>query len=225
VKNDPPIKEDGEKTMNILEEKYKLDKVKNNLIKKIAERDQLIRLRDEIAKKIENIDIESLEKQNIILQKLGEKQRFQACKKLEELCTFALQYSLSANYEMEIELGKYRGKPSADVYIKKVDSDVRTSPIDGNGGGVADIISVALRFVTMQVHDPFIDGPVLMDEPYKMVSEEFIPMVSEFMKKLSVDFGRQIVISTHNKFLSQVGNQIRVSMGPNNESEVFTQEL
>jgi hypothetical protein len=45
------------------------------------------------------------------------------------------------------------------------------------------------------------------------------------MKKLSVDFGRQIILSTHNKFLSQVGNQIRVSMGPNNESEVDVQEL
>lgn len=211
--------------MNIVEEAYKFNVIKSNVIKKAAERDQLIRLRDEISKKISEIDIDSLEKQNIILQKIGEKQRIQSCKKLEELCTFALQYSLSSNYKMEIELGKYRGKPSADVYIRKIDSGVRTSPIDGNGGGVADIVSVALRFVTMQVHDPFIDGPVLMDEPYKMVSEEFIPMVSEFMKKLSTDFGRQIILSTHNKFLSQVGNQIRVSMGEDNESEIEIKEL
>lgn len=215
----------GGTDLNILETRDGLDQIKDDLIRKTAERDQLIRIKDELAEKISSIDIDSLQQQNIVLQKLSENQRQKACKKLEELGTFALQYSLSTNYEMEIELGKFRGKPSADVYIKKIDSGVRTSPINGNGGGVIDIISVALRFVTMQAFDPFIDGPIIMDEPYKMVSKEFMPMISEFMKKLSEDFGRQIILSTHNEFLSQVDNQIRISMGENNESEVEIQTV
>jgi DNA repair exonuclease SbcCD ATPase subunit len=215
----------GGTKMNIHELQHQFSQIKEKYTKKTAERDQLLKMKDEIFEKMSAIDIESLEKVSSILQKLSEKQRYQACKKLESLCTFALQYSLSTNYEMEIDLSKFRGKPSADVYIKKIDSGIRTSPIDGNGGGVIDIVSIALRFVTMQVHEPFIDGPVILDEPYKMVSKEFIPMISEFMKKLSSDFGRQIILSTHNEFLSQVDNQIRVSMGDNNESEVDIQKI
>lgn len=211
--------------MNVSTLQHQFNLLRDSYVKKTAERDQLLKTREDIKDRMNLIDIESLEQASIILQKLSEKQRQQACKKLEELCTFALQYSLSTNYEMDIELSKFRGKPSADVYIKKIDSGIRTSPIDGNGGGVIDIVSIALRFVTMQVHEPFIDGPIILDEPYKMVSKDFIPMISEFMKKLSNDFGRQIILSTHNEFLSQVDNQIKVSMGANNESEVSVSKI
>jgi ABC-type lipoprotein export system ATPase subunit len=45
-------------------------------------------------------------------------------------------------------------------------------------------------------------------------------MVAELIAKMSADFGRQIIISTHNDFLAQTCNQIYVSMGENNESKV-----
>jgi hypothetical protein len=203
--------------MELLDKYRDLEK---RFITKTANRDQLLGIRDELNFKIISIDIENLEKANILLQKLSEKQRKTACQKLQELCTYALQYSLGPNYEMQIEMSKERGKPAADIYVLKKDTGTRTSPLDANGGGVVDIVSNAIRLVTMQVYEPFIDGPIFLDEPYKMVSKEFIPMVAELIAKMSADFGRQIIISTHNDFLAQTCNQIYVSMGENNESKV-----
>jgi len=193
----------------------------HQFIVRTTEKKQLLKKKNELEESINDIDIESLEKCNFLLQKMSEKQREKACIKLQELCTYALQYSLSDNYESIIEITKYRNKPAVNLYIKKVGSDMKTSPEDSNGGGIVDIISMALRFVTMQILEPQIDGPIILDEPYKMVSEEHIPMISNFIKNLSIDFGRQVILCTHNKFLSQVADkQIFVTMGENNNSIV-----
>lgn len=163
--------------------------------------------------KIEALGLADVEQASVVLQKLSELQRNRAKEKLQSLCTYALQYAISPDYEMEIEMGKSRGVPSAEMFIVKKGSNTRTSPLEGNGGGIVDIISLALRYVVMQIHHPPVDGPIIMDEPCKMVSAEYIPMISEFMKKLSADFDRQIILCTHNEYLANVSEKkIHVSI-------------
>lgn len=197
-----------------------INRLTNIFISRKAEKNQFILTKESIEAKLASIDVDSLEKVNIVLHKMCEKQRAEACQRLQDLGTYALQYALNQNYQMKIELGEFRKKPCADVYIVK-DTGTKTSPADSNGGGVVDIISMALRFVTMQVYEPFIDGPIILDEPCKMVSEEYIPMISNFIKNLSSDFGRQIILCTHNKYLAQISDkQILVKMGEENRSIV-----
>ena len=188
---------------------------KNSVKKSLEERLEGIRL------KLSEVDILSLEKAGLVLNKVSKLQRENAKDKLQKLCTHALQYSLSPNYEMIIELGESRGKPSAEVFIRKIDTNTLTEPVSGNGGGVIDIISMAIRVMTIQIHEPFIDGPIILDEPYKMVSKEYIPLISDFIKKMSEDLGRQIILCTHNEFLAQIADkQILVSNDSKNESVV-----
>lgn len=163
----------------------------------------------DLEKEIEKIDLMSYEEAEMILEKLSEKQRTEACKKLEELCTFALQYAISPDLEAKIEISRLRGKPAAQLYILNKKTGLESSPMDSNGGGVVDIVSTALRYIVTEVwSDPAINGPVVLDEAYKHLSKEYTPLIANFLQEISRDFDRQTILCTHNDFISQTADKI-----------------
>ena len=189
--------------MNISELRKQVNSARTSLEIKKNKVETLGARKESLEKKIEELEIDKLEQASLILQKLSEKQREVAKTRLEELGTQALQYSLGNNYRMVIELSESRKRPQAFLYVIDDDKGIKTSPLDDNAGGIIDIISIALRLVVLQAHEPTIDGPIILDEPFKMVSKEYIPMLSDFLKKISNDFGRQIIMVTHNEFLAE----------------------
>lgn len=164
---------------------------------------RLLAEKKDIEKRIGEINVSDYEKALYVLQKLSETQRNAAKESLEELGTQALQYSMGSNYEMKIDIDNTKKRPQAFLYVRDIANDMETDPLEENGGGIVDIISIALKVITLQVSDPVIDGPLIFDEPFKMVSKEYIPMLAEFLKKISKDFSRQIIMSTHNEYLAE----------------------
>ena len=76
-----------------------------------------------------------------------------------------------------------------------------------------DIISLALRIAFLQVHKPKIEGPLILDEPAKHVSEDYIFNVADFLKRTSEMFNRQIIMVTHNNHLASIStNAYKVYM-------------
>lgn len=201
-------------TTAVYEANQMVGDLRNKLVTRQTLRDETMRRLAKAQQDLKELDTASIEQCNILFQKMSDQQRQAACQKLEELCTYALQYAISPNYEMRLDLRTLRNKPAAELSIIKKDTGVRSSPLESSGGGIVDILSTALRFITMEVwQNPPIDGPVILDEAYKHVSREYIPLVSSFLKKLQRDFGRQILLCTHNEYLSQVADsQICVTM-------------
>ena len=189
--------------MNVIELRKQVNTARTNLEIKKNKVEILTKRKEDLERKIDELELDKLEQVSLILQKLSEKQREIAKMRLEELGTQALQYSLGSNYRMVIELSESRKRPQAFLFVIDEDKGIKTSPLDDNGGGIIDIISIALRLVVLQAHEPAIDGPIILDEPFKMVSKEYIPMLSDFLKKISNDFGRQIIMVTHNEFLAE----------------------
>jgi DNA repair exonuclease SbcCD ATPase subunit len=193
------------------------------IVKRSKEKDALNK-KEELERELSSLRLADLEKCLAVLQKMSAKQRDLARARLEGLGTAALQYSMGSNYKMEIEIPPSKKKPQAKVFIVNKSTGAKTDPMEANGGGVVDIVSIALRFVVMQNYVPFIDGPIIMDEPFKMVSKEYIPMLSEFIKNISQDFGRQIIIVTHNEYLAAMADcRIRIAMDDNNVSIAFVE--
>jgi len=201
----------------------KLSTLEKSLAVKRSKEQELLAEKEKLEKDIEDLKITDYEKCGMLLKRMSGKQKKIACVRLEELGTAALQYSLGPDYEMKIHYfeGKGNSKPYLDTKIKDRVTGIETDPIDENGGGVVDIVSIALRLVVMQTYEPTIDGPILMDEPFKMVSKEFIPMLSQFTKNVSQDFGRQIIMVTHNEYLAAMtDSKIYVTMDKNKISVV-----
>lgn len=194
-----------------------LDSLFKDLTVKRAREEQLLQKKEVIENKIAELNIETLEQASAVLQKLSENQRNLAKVRLEELATQALRYSIGGEYSVIIELEDIRKRPQANVFIYKNENGEEPTeedledPFNDNGGGLVDIISTAIKLVVAQAQDIPIEGPLILDEPFKMLSKEYVPLMSDFIKRISKDFGRQIIVVTHQEFLAEsAGTKIRL---------------
>ncbi|MCG1011788.1 ATPase [Tepidanaerobacter sp. GT38] len=152
--------------------------------------------------------IDVLEQVRLLLQRASEYAREQIKQQIEMLVTHCLQFVFGPNLEFEIELSEVRGKTNAEFYVVSTYDDVKikTKPQDARGGGVVDVISLALRIAVIQSTDLYKDGPLILDEPAKHVSNEYINNVAQFLKQISDVFHRQIIMVTHNQYLSEIAD-------------------
>lgn len=173
--------------------------------KKDAIEQELAFKKEKIKEINDNLDV--LDKTNILLQKTSEYAREQAKYQIESLVTNCLQYVFDENMEFKIEISEAYGKPNAEFYVITNGLEtIKTKPEDSRGGGIIDIISLALRISFLQIHKPEVYGPLILDEPAKHVSEDFIFNVSEFLKQVSEMFNRQIIMVTHNNHLASIAD-------------------
>lgn len=188
-----------------------VDQLKTFLSRESGKRDRLLEEIKENQKKIEEADkkIDLLEKVNLVFKKSSEFARDQAKNQIENLVTNCLQFIFNSNIRFEIEISESYGKPNAEFYVitEFDDNTIKTKPEISRGGGIVDIVSLALRISFLQVHNPQIEGPLILDEPAKHVSEEYIYNVAEFLKETSKMFDRQIIMITHNNYLSEFADR------------------
>jgi len=52
-----------------------------------------------------------------------------------------------------------------------------------------------------------IKGPIILDEPAKHVSDDYITQVAEFLKQVTYMFNRQVIMVTHNRHLSEMADK------------------
>src|SRR5690606_13176740 len=160
---------------------------------------------EELRKKRELYD-----KVRTLLQTAAEHARVQAKEQMETLVTNALQYVFGPMFRFEIELSGHGGKPHAEFYVvtEWEGRTVRTKPQEARGGGVVDITSLALRVAFMESFRPRPEGPLILDEPGKHVSSEYVIPMLEFLKSTGDMFGRQIILVTHNPHLTEGAEQV-----------------
>lgn len=190
---------------------------KEYLTRELGKRDKVkeqLEMQREVLHKIE-IELDLLSKVSILFQKTSEFAREQAKNQIESLVTKCLQFIFESDIEFLIEIEEQRGKSNAEFYVINRIEDIliKTKPELSRGGGVVDIVSLALRIAFLQTHKPKIEGPLILDEPAKHVSDEFIFNVADFLKQTSELFNRQIIMVTHNHHLAAISsNAYRVEL-------------
>lgn len=209
-----------EKSLQKLEIDYNMKKNLKNRLKQ--------ELKDKKAKHAsieDNIDI--LEQVRLLLQHASEYAREQIKQQIEMLVTHCLQFVFGSNIEFSIELVESRGRAEAHFYvISNYDNHkIKTKPEDARGGGVVDVISLALRIAVIQSTNLSKDSPLILDEPAKHVSNEYIVNVAQFLKQISEVFNRQIIMVTHNHYLSEIADKAYVINLRDGVSEVSLYEL
>lgn len=159
-------------------------------------------------RRCEELEIEKLEKVVILLKKTSEYAREQTKQQIERLVTNCLRFVFENEVSFEIEFRETKTN-FADFYVidKYGDYHVKTDPETSRGGGIVDIVALALRVAFIQTGQPISEGPIILDEPAKHVSNEYIDKVSEFIKKLSESFQRQVIMVTHSQNLSAIGDR------------------
>ncbi|WP_422661651.1 ATP-binding protein (plasmid) [Paenibacillus sp. EC2-1] len=172
---------------------------------------------DEQAKLIKLMkEKEQLEMVTSLLVKTADAAREAGRKRMEKVVTKALQSVFGHDFTFEIELDEHGGKPVANFYVTTVDPTtgvmVRNEPQSSRGGGINDIIAFALQVAVLVVYnEPKIQGPVILDEPGKHVSEEYVIKFGEFLDFISKTFNRQILMITHQPHLAATADRTLVS--------------
>lgn len=185
-------------------------------------------LQDELKKvssQLEEVVTEqdTLQEIRILLQEASSYAREQARQQVEYMVTQALQYIFGPELKFEIQVGEVRKRPEAEFLVTSTYSDgiqVTTRPQDARGGGVVDIISLALRLALLQCYKPTVEGPIILDEPAKHVSEEYSSRVAAFLKQVSDYFDRQVILVTHNNQLTHSGDKVFLVEMKGSKSEV-----
>ncbi len=165
--------------------------------------------------KLYEIEDEKLQHIKIIFQATSEQARGEAIKQIEYVVSQCLQYIFETDINCIIEVIEKNNVPSAEVLIESNYGNYRvvTSPKESRGGGVVDILSLSLRIAMLELIRPKIQGPLILDEPAKHVSEDFIVNVGTFLKETSRTFDRQVIMVTHNNYLSELADKsIQVAM-------------
>jgi len=160
----------------------------------------------------------------VLLAKTSEYARTQLKARIEETVTAALRGVISDDLSFRITLGDRANQPTAEWEVVSCygDMEIANSPEDARGGGIVDVVSIALRLALLELARPKPGGPLILDEPGKMISAEYAPNLAGFLQEYARRTGRQVLMVTHNDALAEVADQsYRVSMGADGTSEVM----
>lgn len=168
-------------------------------------------------------DIENWRLVQALFTAVSESAREQLKVRLEETVTAALRAILERDdIRFEVAIREVGGRPAADWRVVSCygDLEIGASPEEGRGGGVVDIVSLALRLSLLELSRPKPGGPIILDEPGKHVSAEYSANVATFLRRYAEQTGRQIILVTHNDALAVAGDvSYRVTMS-DGKSEV-----
>lgn len=144
-----------------------------------------------------------------LFKTVGETVRREVKGKIEKLVSSVLTNVFEEPFQFKIDIVRRRNQV-------EVDFDISSRAMEGDilgvrGGGIADVVSIALRIILAEMFK--IKGPLILDEPLRMVSEEYLPNVASFLVELSKKFDRQIICITHNKTLAAAASkQFRIRL-------------
>lgn len=166
---------------------------------------------DQVEKKrlaIKEVEAEEKKLNGVVflLQKAADFSRNQATHQIEDIVTQSIAYIMQNSSRFIVDLSEKRGLPIAEFFVESDYGDykVKTKPEMSRGGGVVDIVSLALRIAFLENHRPKMDGPLFLDEPGKHISDDYIFNMGEFVKECSRLFSRQIIMVTHNDYLTNI---------------------
>lgn len=158
-------------------------------------------------------DIEVWEQVRVLFGKVSEFARAQLKARIEETVTAALQAVFERDdIAFEIEMRTVNNQPAANWQVVSYYGSgeniatVSGSPEDARGGGVSDVVSLALRLALLELARPKPMGPVMLDEVGKHVSKEYAPNVAQFLKQYAQRTGRQIILITHQNDLAEIAD-------------------
>lgn len=154
-------------------------------------------------------DVETWEKVQALFARASEYAREQLKSRVEETVTAALLAVFGEGLTFRINIYQVGGQPAAEwqVISQYGNLEVAACPEDARGGGITDVVSLALRLAMLELVRPRVKGPVILDEPGKMISAEYAENLAGFLKQYAASMGRQVIMVTHNAALADVADK------------------
>jgi len=183
--------------------------------------------RDALRKSVKNLEksIDSKEKdKNVYIEvrdlfaSVGKATQDMLIQYFENLGTSLLKTIYGDEYRFSLVFEIKRNKSECSPKIMK--GDIQVDLKDEVGVGVVDILSYAMRLAIWSLQKPRTDPIFLLDEPFKYVSKDKMPLVGEALRELTENLGAQTIMISHDEELIDIGDSAYKVEINNNVSEV-----
>jgi len=188
----------------------KFDQIKAVYNRKLG---QLESLRERLstcnAKIVELTDKEDTTlKASLFLQSLSDQTRLQVLDKISGIVTEALQTVKDKNLIFTMQLVTKANQPTLEMGILDKLSGQTYDVITSFGGGICDIVSLALRVALLVKWQPSLSRVLVLDEACKHVAIKDQELLSVFVRKLSEALNVQFIWISHSDILQQAAHKI-----------------
>ena len=124
---------------------------------------------------------------------------------ISDITSLALEAVFDNPYRLVTDFVQRRNKTECDLYFERDGN--RVDPLSASGVGAVDIASFALRIASWSMNRPHSRNVIILDEPFKCLSDNYQEKASQMMKELSEKLGLQFVIVTHNDILASYADR------------------
>lgn len=154
----------------------------------------------------------------LIMQTVAQKTQQELEYKVSEIVSLALSSVFDDPYEFKITFEIKREKTEAVISFLKNGNEF--NPMNETGGGVVDVAAFALRIALWSLAQPKTRNVIILDEPFRFVSESLRDRASLMLQTISHKMQIQFIIITHMPELLEHADKVFTVENKNGKSYV-----
>lgn len=143
------------------------------------------------------IRVQDAEVGHQIIKDMVQQMQESAHQQIAAIVTDCLQTIFGPRLMFRIRFEQKRNKTEAIMEVVTIEGHA-INPMRACGGGVVDVISFALRVCALVLTQPAYRRLLVLDEPFKHLSNNYSQSAAELVQKLADDLQIQFIIVTHN---------------------------
>lgn len=147
---------------------------------------------------------EALDKAQALLQKVAQETQQHLKFHIEDMVQAALEATFPNTYQFRVTFEIKRGQTEAALDFVRAGRPVK--PMEGSGGGAVDIAAFALRLAAWSLGHT--RPLIILDEPFRFLSEGLRPQAGEMLHQLSRKLGLQIIMVTHDPKIVDASDKV-----------------
>lgn len=141
-----------------------------------------------------------------IIREVGLKTQEQLQISISDITSLALESVFPDPYKLQVEFLQRRNKTECDLYF--VRDENRVDPLTASGVGAVDVASFALRIASWSMQVPHTRNTIILDEPFRFLSEDYQEQASLMLREISQKLGIQFLVITHNETLTEAADRV-----------------
>jgi DNA repair exonuclease SbcCD ATPase subunit len=149
-------------------------------------------------------DSQALDKAQAFIQTKAQETQNQLSYRVEDIVQLAIDTCFPDEYQFQLKFEPKRGKTEAELNLIKEGWTV--DPLTSCGGGLGDMEAFGLRISSWSLEQN--NNVIILDEPFRFLSEDLRPMAGEILRELSQRLGLQFIIITHDSNIMNVADRV-----------------
>jgi DNA repair exonuclease SbcCD ATPase subunit len=151
--------------------------------------------------KDKTISLHKHEQAKEIIRTVGMQTQSQLEVNISDIASLALDsvFGYTA-YRLGISFVQRRNKTECDLYFERDGNKV--DPLTASGVGAVDVAAFALRIASWSMCKPRSRSTIILDEPFRFLSENYQEQASMMLREISTKLGIQFLIISHNETLA-----------------------